>query len=70
MMDLIEAPYMKAISFVGGNKAGEKLHIECAKRGIRSQCNMAAKNHAVVMPDANPEDAVNNLISSAFGATG
>lgn len=31
---------------------------------------MAAKNHALIMPDANPDDAINNLINAAFGATG
>jgi malonate-semialdehyde dehydrogenase (acetylating)/methylmalonate-semialdehyde dehydrogenase len=31
---------------------------------------MAAKNHGVIMPDADREDAINNIISAAFGATG
>jgi acyl-CoA reductase-like NAD-dependent aldehyde dehydrogenase len=31
---------------------------------------MAAKNHALFMPDADPDDAVNNIVGAAFGATG
>jgi malonate-semialdehyde dehydrogenase (acetylating)/methylmalonate-semialdehyde dehydrogenase len=38
--------------------------------GKRVQCNMGAKNHCVVMPDADPEDAARQLTSAAFGAAG
>jgi len=34
------------------------------------QINMGAKNHAVIMPDADKEDALNALVSATFGATG
>ena len=40
------------------------------KNGKRVQCNMGAKNHAVVMPDANKEQALNGIIGAAFGAAG
>lgn len=61
---------IKAISFVGGNNAGEYIYQEGAKHGKRMQCNMGAKNHGVIMPDADKEDALNALVNAAFGASG
>ena len=63
-------PDIKAISFVGGNSAGEYIYQEGAKQGKRMQCNMGAKNHGVIMPDADKEDALNALVNAAFGASG
>ena len=40
------------------------------KHGKRAQCNMGAKNHAVIMPDAHQEQALNGIIGAAFGAAG
>jgi malonate-semialdehyde dehydrogenase (acetylating)/methylmalonate-semialdehyde dehydrogenase len=34
------------------------------------QCNMGAKNHGIIMPDADKEDALNALVNAAFGASG
>merc|ERR1711871_1555449 len=59
---------IKAISFVGSTTVGriiEKLSI-----GKRLQLNMGAKNHAVVMPDANLEQAANDIIGAAYGGCG
>ena len=63
-------PDIKSISFVGGNQAGEFIYTEGAKHGKRMQCNMGAKNHGVIMPDADKEDALNALVNAAFGASG
>jgi len=63
-------PDIKSISFVGGNRAGEYIYEEGAKHGKRMQCNMGAKNHGVIMPDADKEDALNALVNAAFGASG
>lgn len=46
-------PDIKAISFVGGNGAGEYIYKTAALTGKRVQSNMGAKNHAIVMPDAD-----------------
>lgn len=61
---------VKAVSFVGGNNAGMYIAEECAKHNKRYQCNMAAKNHCIVMPDCDPTDALNNLVNAAFGSSG
>ncbi|KAJ7615001.1 Methylmalonate-semialdehyde dehydrogenase [Roridomyces roridus] len=63
-------PLIKAISFVGGNRAGEHIYNLGTKNGKRVQCNMGAKNHAVVMPDANKDQAINALLGAACGAAG
>lgn len=44
---------IKAVSFVGGNSAGEYIYKTAAEHGKRVQCNMGAKNHAIIMPDAD-----------------
>ena len=61
---------IKSISFVGGDKAGEYIYATGSAHGKRVQSNMGAKNHAIVMPDADKEDAINALIGACFGSTG
>ena len=46
-------PDIKAISFVGSNQAGEYIYERGTKTGKRVQSNMGAKNHGVILPDAN-----------------
>jgi len=67
---ICDAPEIKAISFVGSNTAGEYIHSRGTKNGKRVQSNMAAKNHGVIMPDANKEATLNALVGAAFGASG
>eukprot|EP00922_Rhytidocystis_sp_ex-Travisia-forbesii_P054815 GHVS01081205.1.p1 GENE.GHVS01081205.1~~GHVS01081205.1.p1 ORF type:complete len:602 (+),score=89.24 GHVS01081205.1:171-1808(+) len=61
---------IKAISFVGSNRAGEYIFDQGTKHGKRVQANMGAKNHGVIMPDADKEDALNMICNAAFGAAG
>ncbi|KIJ21889.1 methylmalonate-semialdehyde dehydrogenase [Paxillus involutus ATCC 200175] len=61
---------IKAISFVGGDRAGRHIYERGTKNGKRVQANMGAKNHAVLMPDANKNFALNSIIGAAFGAAG
>jgi len=63
-------PKIKAISFVGSNQGGEYVYETGTKHGKRVQSNMGAKNHGIVMPDADKEDALNQLAGAAFGASG
>jgi malonate-semialdehyde dehydrogenase (acetylating)/methylmalonate-semialdehyde dehydrogenase len=63
-------PDIKAISFVGGNKAGEYIYETGGKHGKRVQANLGAKNHAVILPDADKEETVNSLVSAGFGSSG
>ena len=61
---------IKAVSFVGSNTAGEYIYQTASMTGKRCQVNMGAKNHCIVMPDAEKEDAINALIGACFGSTG
>jgi malonate-semialdehyde dehydrogenase (acetylating) / methylmalonate-semialdehyde dehydrogenase len=67
---IVQDPEIKAISFVGSSTVGTYIHQQGSYYGKRVQSNMAAKNHAVVMPDADKEDAINALVSSVYGAAG
>lgn len=67
---ICDNPDIKAISFVGGNGAGEHIFKRAGARGARVQSNMGAKNHAIIMPDANKEQTLNALAGAAFGAAG
>jgi|UniRef100_A0A8J9S4K0 malonate-semialdehyde dehydrogenase (acetylating)/methylmalonate-semialdehyde dehydrogenase len=61
---------IQAISFVGGNFAGEYIFQQGTAHGKRVQSNMGAKNHAVVLPDADRGATVRALVGAAFGAAG
>eukprot|EP00903_Cladosiphon_okamuranus_P015999 g14775.t1 len=65
-----DAPDVKAISFVGGNQAGEHIFARGTAAGKRVQSNMGAKNHVVVLPDADRKAAVSAIVGAAFGAAG
>lgn len=67
---ICENPDIKAISFVGSDKAGHYIYETGSKNGKRVQCNMAAKNHGVILPDANKEATLSALVGAAFGAAG
>jgi malonate-semialdehyde dehydrogenase (acetylating)/methylmalonate-semialdehyde dehydrogenase len=61
---------IKAISFVGSNTAGEYIFKEGTAHGKRVQSNLGAKNHAVVLPDADRAATIKALSGAAFGAAG
>lgn len=68
--NIIEHPDIRTISFVGSNQAGEYIYNNGSKLGKRVQSNMGAKNHGIICPDADKDDALNSLVGAAFGATG
>lgn len=61
---------IKAISFVGSTHVGTHVYNLAGQHGKRVQSMMGAKNHVVVMPDANKEQTLNALVGAAFGAAG
>ena len=63
-------PDVAAVSFVGSTAVGTHVHTLASQHGKRVQCMMGAKNHAVVMPDANKEQSLNALVGATFGAAG
>jgi malonate-semialdehyde dehydrogenase (acetylating)/methylmalonate-semialdehyde dehydrogenase len=67
---LLENPDMKGLSFVGSSPVGKLLYEKAAKYGKRAQCAGGAKNHFVIMPDADLDIAVNAMLSSFFGCSG
>ncbi|XP_052769421.1 probable methylmalonate-semialdehyde dehydrogenase [acylating], mitochondrial [Mya arenaria] len=67
---ILDDPDIKAVSFVGSDQAGKYIYERGSKNGKRVQSNMGAKNHGVVMPDANKENTLNQLVGAAFGAAG
>ena len=67
---ILDEPSIKAISFVGSNKAGEYIFNRGSANGKRVQANLGAKNHAAVLPDANKQHALNSIVGAAFGAAG
>ncbi|KAL7940290.1 aldehyde dehydrogenase [Trichoderma barbatum] len=67
---LLDTPAIKAISFVGSNKAGEYIFTRGSANGKRVQANLGAKNHALIMPDCDKEAALDAIVSAAFGAAG
>jgi len=67
---ICDEPLIKAISFVGSDKAGAYIYDRGGRNGKRVQANMGAKNHGVLMPDANRNFALNSIAGAAFGAAG
>jgi malonate-semialdehyde dehydrogenase (acetylating) / methylmalonate-semialdehyde dehydrogenase len=67
---LLTHPDVKAISFVGSTPIAQYIYETGAKHGKRVQALGGAKNHMVVMPDANVEQAVDALIGAAYGSAG
>ena len=67
---ICDHPDIKAISFVGSTHVGTHVYNRASLSGKRVQCMMGAKNHAIIMPDANKEQTLNNLLGAAFGAAG
>ncbi|MBB3214396.1 malonate-semialdehyde dehydrogenase (acetylating)/methylmalonate-semialdehyde dehydrogenase [Herbaspirillum sp. Sphag1AN] len=71
---LLHHPEVQAVSFVGSTPIAEYIYSEASKRAgtypLRAQALGGAKNHLVVMPDANLEQAVDALIGAAYGSAG
>jgi malonate-semialdehyde dehydrogenase (acetylating)/methylmalonate-semialdehyde dehydrogenase len=67
---LCDHPDVKAVSFIGSTSVGTHVYRRASESGKRAQSMMGAKNHCVVLPDSNKDQAINNLIGAAFGAAG
>jgi len=67
---LVEHPDVKAVSFVGSTPIANSLYENGARHGKRVQALGGAKNHMVVMPDADIEQAVDALMGAAYGSAG
>lgn len=67
---LCDHPDIRAVSFVGSVGVGTHVYRRASEHGKRVQAMLGAKNHAVFLPDANKEQALNALVGAAFGAAG
>ncbi len=67
---LLHDPRVKAVSFVGSTPIAEYIYGEGCKSGKRVQALGGAKNHAVVMPDADISNAVTAMMGAAYGSCG
>ncbi|MGH9495943.1 MAG: CoA-acylating methylmalonate-semialdehyde dehydrogenase [Candidatus Sulfotelmatobacter sp.] len=67
---LIEHPEVRAISFVGSSPVAKYVYAQAAANGKRVQCQGGAKNHVLILPDADLETATRIVSDSAFGCAG
>ncbi|MCT1867810.1 CoA-acylating methylmalonate-semialdehyde dehydrogenase [Micrococcus luteus] len=67
---LLSHPQVKAVSFVGSTPVAHHIYTTAANEGKRVQALGGAKNHMVVMPDADLESAAAAAVSAAFGSAG
>jgi malonate-semialdehyde dehydrogenase (acetylating)/methylmalonate-semialdehyde dehydrogenase len=67
---LLEHPEVDAVSFVGSTPIARYVHRTASEHGKRVQALGGAKNHAIVMPDADLDTAADALASAAFGSAG
>ena len=67
---LIDHPLVGAVSFVGSSDVAEQIYVRAATGGKRVQAMGGAKNHGIVMPDADLDRAVHDIIGAAFGSAG
>ena len=61
---------IQAVGFVGSSAIAEYIYSRCAQTGKRAQCFGGAKNHMVIMPDADLDQTVNALVGAAYGSAG
>lgn len=68
--ELITDERVRAVSFVGSNRAGEAIYNTATATGKRVQANLGAKNHAVLLPDADRRRSISAITGAGFGAAG
>jgi malonate-semialdehyde dehydrogenase (acetylating) / methylmalonate-semialdehyde dehydrogenase len=67
---LLTDPRIQAVSFVGSTPIAEYIYSTASAHGKRVQALGGAKNHMVIMPDADPAQVVNSLMGAAYGSAG
>jgi malonate-semialdehyde dehydrogenase (acetylating)/methylmalonate-semialdehyde dehydrogenase len=67
---LLDHPKVRAISFVGSTPVAQYIYARAGANGKRAQCQGGAKNHVIVLPDADMEMATQIITDSAFGCAG
>jgi malonate-semialdehyde dehydrogenase (acetylating)/methylmalonate-semialdehyde dehydrogenase len=67
---ILEHPVIQAVGFVGSSDIAQYIYSTAAANGKRAQCFGGAKNHMIVMPDADLDQAVDALIGAGYGSAG
>src|SRR6185312_11601030 len=67
---ILEHPEIKAVGFVGSSDIAQYIYSGAAAHGKRAQCFGGAKNHMIVLPDADLDQAVDALIGAGYGSAG
>jgi malonate-semialdehyde dehydrogenase (acetylating)/methylmalonate-semialdehyde dehydrogenase len=67
---ILEHPDIQAVGFVGSSDIAHYIYSKAAANGKRAQCFGGAKNHMIVMPDADLDNAVDALIGAGYGSAG
>ena len=67
---IVAHPAIKAVSFVGSSDVAQSVYAAGAQQGKRVQCMGGAKNHGIVMPDADLDQAVADIMGAAYGSAG
>lgn len=67
---LIEDPRVQAVAFVGSTPIAQSIYAHATTLGKRAQCFGGAKNHLIIMPDADIDLAADALVGAAFGSAG
>ncbi len=67
---ILDSPKVSAVSFVGSTPIAKYIHERCTATGKRVQALGGAKNHAIVLPDADVDFAADHLAAAAFGSAG
>ncbi|WP_405059479.1 CoA-acylating methylmalonate-semialdehyde dehydrogenase [Kribbella sp. NBC_01505] len=67
---LLEDPRVRAVGFVGSTPIAQYIYESAAANGKRAQCFGGAKNHMIIMPDADLDDAADALVGAGYGSAG
>src|ERR1700733_6335719 len=67
---ITDHPDIKAVSFIGSTAVGKFVYARGAGHGKRMQCMGGAKNHGVILPDADLDQVVADVLAGAFGSAG
>jgi malonate-semialdehyde dehydrogenase (acetylating)/methylmalonate-semialdehyde dehydrogenase len=67
---ILDDPDIKAVGFVGSTPIAHYIYSRAAENGKRAQCFGGAKNHAIIMPDADLDQTVDALVGAAYGSAG
>ncbi len=67
---ILDSPVIQAVGFVGSTPIAEYIYARAAATGKRAQCFGGAKNHMIVMPDADMDQAADALVGAGYGAAG